>query len=202
MAKSGNLRRSFQTPVFRAVLVLLCHLALGAPAHAADDEAMAEPLDARFIASNASVGLEEQPQFVEDAMRLMREAQDNVLRPCVRNIHNECRRQTTDLLARLKAQGATVASWAPFGPIRNNMYFYLVAPSLRLARAILKSGDGCGEWESMAAASGTSLPRLFADATVELSGQKTQSNLPESDELSELQLLFGAARCRAVGADG
>jgi hypothetical protein len=86
------------------------------------------------------------------------------------------------LLSTLKAKGVNAVAWSQLS-IRNNMYLYLFAPSLRAANAIIKPGGTCDEWKAQAARGGTTLATLLNDANVEVSKTK----LPEYKELRALQ---------------
>lgn len=212
----SNIRRSVQSAVWPG-LVLLCSLVGGPSLYAADvggsaDRAPDSEHDSVDRASNSEFGAADSaPDFEYDAAaypdeplldnseqvpgaysarNILREAQDKVLGPCLRNSES-CRSTAAEFLARLKGRGMTVEVWALFQPIRNNMYFYLMAPSLRLAQAIVKSRGSCDDWQIMAAGAGVPLQGLIRDAALEVGGQTA---LPESKELRALQALL-RSRC-------
>ncbi|MGE3511773.1 MAG: hypothetical protein AB7N65_23145 [Vicinamibacterales bacterium] len=126
-----------------------------------------------------------QPAIVKRAQLALRTVQGRYLAPCFRGDHASCRGNMASLLGILQTDHQLTADeWAQLEPVRNNMFFYLVAPSLRLAVAIVKSAGECSEWASLAANAGVSLSQLVVSAAREVGGRTT---LPESRELAYLQ---------------
>src|SRR5205814_7162607 len=126
---------------------------------APDSDAALDPMYDAVVGADGAVVDAGDGQFpgAASVRALFKDAQDKVLGPCLRN-SDSCRRGAADLLARMKGQGATVERWAAdWEPVRNNMYFYLIAPSLRLAKAIVGTQGGCGEWRGMARGCGMAL---------------------------------------------
>lgn len=146
---------------------------LAAPSHA----------DAGIALSAAAAAA--QPAIVKRAQLALRTVQGRYLAPCFRGDHASCRGNMASLLGILQTDHQMTADqWAQLEPVRNNMFFYLVAPSLRLAVAIVKSAGECSEWASLAANAGVSLTQLVLSAAREVGGRTT---LPESRELAYLQ---------------
>ena len=219
----NDIRRSVQSAVWPGV-VLLCSLVGNPSLQAADvggspdrvpdaeygsvdrasnpeygsaDGAPDSEYDAAAHPDETLLDSSEQVPGAYSARNILREAQDKVLGPCLRNSES-CRSTAAEFLARLKGQGMTVEVWALFQPIRNNMYFYLMAPSLRLAQAIVKSRGSCDDWQIMAAGAGVPLQGLIRDAALEVGGRTA---LPESKELRTLQALLRSRCASGTGFD-
>ncbi len=172
---------------------MLLVLAAAAPAHGEEPRtagygtpaALPYTVPLMSVTMPASV----QPAFIVTVQQALRVVQDNV-RNCVGINLQECMRTMTDARAVLQRPGEAVVQWAQVEPVRNNMFFYLRAPSFLLVSAIVRSGDGCDEWQQLATRTGSSLRDLLADASHEVSGRE---RFPEFKELSRLQARIG--RC-------
>lgn len=176
--------------------VALCTVSFSNHARAADDVVTLEEIAAFArvtLAREAMLDAAVQPQDAKDASEFLRKVQDKILRPCFLNILDACQNTASGLVAQLKAAGMAPQRWAV--SIRNNMYLYLMAPSLRLALAIVRSPGGCAEWQARAKSAGTSLVALRTDATAEVGGR---THLPE---FRELEALRAFESCNAGVAD-
>lgn len=191
-----------------AVAAVICTLALSPSALANDEPALGDslPVGEALAAADGSfdnsafigdddLGAAGQLQAAQQLIERWRDV-NKFLALCIRNDHVACRKEATQFVRNLEAQGMTVATWARLAPIRNNMYFYLLAPSLRHASAIAHQGRDCSQWNAFAQGDGTSLSRLLSDATQEV-GQR--NGVPESKELTNLRALIGPCVAAAGG---
>jgi hypothetical protein len=177
-------RPSIRSAVRWLVAVALCTVSFSNQARA-DDVITLEEVAAFArvtLAREAGISVAVQPQDAKDASEFLRKVQDKILRPCFLNILDVCQNTASGLVAQLKAFGMAPQRWAV--SIRNNMYLYLMAPSLRLALVIVRAPGGCAAWQARAKSAGTSLVELQADAEAEVG---TRTNLPEFRELRELE---------------
>lgn len=160
-----------------------------AAGHAA---AAPDPFAGAGTAASSTGGALGQPALALAAQVVLRSVADD-LKLCVRGLHTLCQEKMKSRIADLKGAQQTAETWA-LHRVRNNMFFYLMAPSLRWAIAIVKSTDH-GAWAGM------NICSLAADAKKEVGERRA---LPEYRELEQLNalLLEKNVSCRsAVGDD-
>lgn len=206
-AGTSAIRCPMRAAIGCAVAAVFCTLALSTSAFASDEAAVGDGLPAADAIANADGSLNS--AFISDdglggvgqlqaAQRLIERWRDanRFLALCIGNKYEACRAEAKTIAQSLERQGLTVATWAHLAPIRNNMYFYLLAPRFRNASAIARQGSGCAQWGALAASDKTSLRDLLSDAVQEVG---RQTGAPESKELKRLQALFGPCVAAAGG---
>jgi hypothetical protein len=122
----------------------------------------------------------------ESAQAIMRFAVDTILGECLGLDTAKCRADVAVVFNRMQTSQLTAGMWADFKAVRNNMYFYVVAPSLLLAKNILRTKASCAEWDKQAR-DVAPLAELLRNAGLEL-GQR--QNLSERKELEALNARY------------
>ena len=130
----------------------------------------------------ASASGAEQAPGAEAAREIMRYAVDTVLGVCLGRDNDKCRTNVAAVFDRMNANGLTAAMFAEFRAVRNNMYFYVVAPNFLLAKNILSKRRSCADWDKMAGDT-TPVPGLIKNADLELG---KVGNVAERNELKSL----------------
>jgi hypothetical protein len=150
------------------------------------------------MAYAAVAGAASQDDAIAKAQELLRGVYAGYMVTCLAGSNTTCRRNMETLIEQFRGARVTVTMLSLFEPIRNNMFFYRVAPHLRLAVTISKSARDCSGWIAEAARSGgATLPQLLDAAGQEI-GERRSS--PEARELDALRVRF--AGCGAgSGAD-
>jgi hypothetical protein len=168
---------SFPLNGVRVPIVLSLHGAMATPGGPTAFAAESVLYTEEALASGA-----EQAPGAEAARDIMRYAVDTVLGVCLGRDNDKCRTNVAAVFDLMNQKGLTAAMFAEFRAVRNNMYFYVVAPNFLLAKNILSTRRPCAEWDKMAGDT-TPVPDLLRNADLELG---TRNNVAERKELKSL----------------